>query len=73
MEPTKQFDKGNVVSTRDYGFEEDYKIHLERSFEGGWVASCPECGLSETGNTREEAIAHVVDNLRLFHKPKYKI
>lgn len=73
MDPNKQFDQGNVVSTRDFGFEEDYKIHLEKNFEGGWIANCPECGIAETGATKAEAVENVVSNLRLFHKPKYKI
>lgn len=73
MDTHKQFDQGKVVSTKDFGFDEDYTIHLEKSYEGGWIANCPECGIAETGETKAEAIQHVVGNLRLFYKQKYKI
>ena len=63
-----QFGTGNVVNTRDFGFAEAYEIQLERDYEGGWVANCPECGLAEHGETREEVLRALVDNLKLYKR-----
>lgn len=70
---SKPFDQGNIVSTKDLGFEDDFMIYLERSFEGGWTARDPESGYSELGETKEEAVQHLLDNLRLHHRQKYKL
>ncbi|MEO7994107.1 MAG: hypothetical protein ABI743_06880 [bacterium] len=61
------FDQGKVLTTRELGYEEDFEIQLQRNHEGGWVATCPKTGIAETGETRDEAIHHLIANLKL-HK-----
>ena len=65
------FDKMLVVNSRDFGYPEDWTIHLVYSNEGIWVATEPKSGFAEIGATKAEAVQHLVDNLKVYSKRQF--
>ena len=72
----KTFDRGEIVSTRDLGFDESYDVMVQRHWEGGWMATCPTAEAVGFGPARDTALKNLVDNIqtrrlhwRLVHEP----